>query len=334
MMRLLLGLHLLAPAESDAPATLRWRAEGAGCPSGPEVQAAVVELAGRWPAADELEVDASIDEALGRWQLVLSITIEGREHRQRLEAESCAALARAAALIVAVSVDPVASATTAEVPLAPTVPELPPAGFSDEPPGGSSARRAPQVPPSLRTEAPLRWRRTFLGARWGLISGMTPGLTSGPSVSLGLDLEHARFALQGQYGLPRVRRASGSGARVQAGMVAALACVASRPRALRGQLCAGAEAGALRARGLGVPSPRTQHYPWLAAVAGAGVRGSPSSDRWALTLDVEGTVATVDAHIVLGDPQAPDAPLVYETPRLGARLLLGVEFFRPRGRRR
>lgn len=298
------------PESGDAP--LRWVADETQCPDATAVRATVEELAGRWPARHELEVDAFVRQEPDAWTMVLTVVVSGRVHRQQLEAESCPALTRAAALIVAVSIDPVASAT--EVPM-PIEVSTAPGQRAEREPGRVNAR-ATDVAPGRRRPA----MTPTLGVGWGVVSGMTPGISSGPALSLGLDFERAYVGLVGRGVLPR----AADGARVFAGTVAARGCLASRPSVVRGILCAGAEAGALQAEGTG-DGARTQRFPWFAGTVGAGMRWG-FADRVALTVDVEGAVALVDAQVVLGPVSAPDPTIAFANPRLGLRAGLGLQF--------
>lgn len=317
---LLAGLLLPAepPVVEDAP--LRWVADKTHCPSAAEVRDAVVELAGRWPRRDELQVEAFLQPSDARWQLSLTMVVGGRVHRQELEADSCAALARAAALIVAVSIDPVASASAAKVSVAPAPSEPRPieTRASAEPPD-SEPDPGPEPEPERRHVEP------FVGGSWGVVTGMTPSLSSGPALALGVALEHSRFEVMGRYVLPRTATQSGREAQIQAGVVAARACLSSRPGRIRGLLCGGLEAGALRARGRRVSNPRTQQFPWLAGLVRGGLRWQ-LAQRWALAADVEGSVSAFDAQVVTGNALDSDASRLFETPRIGVRGMLGVEF--------
>ncbi|MBV1859719.1 MAG: hypothetical protein KUG77_15000 [Nannocystaceae bacterium] len=315
---LLLLVRLLVPAEAAVaePAPLRWVAEHPSCPQGAQVHDAVVELAGRWPHRDELQVEAFLQPYDAHWGLSLTLVVGDKVHRQELEAESCPALGRAAALIIAVSIDPVASASAAHVSVEPDA-ATPPPIIRDEP--------APRVEPVLDPPPASRDMVPFVGASWALVTGMTPTLSSGPSVAAGVTLDRSRFEVTGRYVLPQTTVGGNGTARIQAGVVAARACLISRRGDVRGLMCAGLEAGALRARGVQVTNARTQHFPWLAGLVRGGVRWRVAP-RWALAADVEGSVSAYDAQVVTGSLPNREAPQLFETPRIGVRGLVGVEF--------
>ena len=188
----------------------------------------MVELAGRWPGADELQVEAFLQPHQALWQLSLTMVVGGKVHRQELEAQSCPALARAAVLIVAVSIDPVASASVARVSVVPEPAEPRPAGAVDPGPRPAPPPTEPVSDPERRAVVP------FVGAGWGLVTGMTPVVSSGPTLSVGIALDRSRFEVMGRYVLPQTTTQGVGTAQIQAGAVAGRACLASRPRAVRG----------------------------------------------------------------------------------------------------
>lgn len=323
---MLLLARLLAPAEpaAEQAAPLRWVAQSPHCPQAAQVRDAVVDLAGRWPRRDELQVEAFLQpqeqpqEQPQQWQLSLTLVLGEKVHRQELEAESCPALARAAALIIAVSIDPVTSASVARVSIPPRTASPRVAEEPEPAPPVAEPTTAPTPTPLLHRAVP------FLGGGWAVSTGATPGPSSGPALAFGLALKHSRLELMGRYVLRRTATEDSGQARIQAGVVAARGCLTSRPSNVRGLLCAGLEAGVLRADGQDVSNPRTRHFPRLAGLVRGGVRWR-LSPRWALAADVEGSVSVVDAEVRVGDS------LLFETPRIGVRGLFGFEiaFSRP-----
>lgn len=315
---MLLLARLLAPAEVAVPqdAPLRWVADDASCPQAAQVQDAVLELAGRWPRRDELQVEAFLHPYEDHWQLSLTMVLGDKVHRQELEAESCAALARAAALIIAVSIDPVASASVARVSIGPEDAQPLPVAAT-VPTGPTEPISAPE--PRSRRVLP------FVGGSWAFATGMTPTPSSGPALAVGIDLDHSRLELMGRYVLPQTATAADGAARIQVGVVAARGCLTSRPGNVRGLLCAGLEAGALRAQGQRIPNARTRHFPWLAGLVRGGVRWR-FAPRWAVAADVEGSISAFDAQVVAGSLSDPNASRLFETPRIGVRGFLGLEF--------
>lgn len=107
---LVLGLSTVVHAD------VRWRASE-GCPTEDEVRAEVVRLLGGAIPDDAPAVDAHVEATTEGWRLRLRI---GREER-RLEAQTCALLAEATSLIVALAIDPVRVVETTD-----TTPAEPP----------------------------------------------------------------------------------------------------------------------------------------------------------------------------------------------------------------
>jgi hypothetical protein len=98
---------LLAPA---AGLRLEWQAPAA-CPDGAAVRARVVDLVGA-DAADQAMLTARVavrSQAAG-WAMTLVLVREGGEDRRTLADRDCSALAEAAALVIAVAIDPQAVA--------------------------------------------------------------------------------------------------------------------------------------------------------------------------------------------------------------------------------
>jgi hypothetical protein len=81
----------------------------------------------------------------------------------------------------------------------------------------------------------------------------------------------------------------------------------------------GAEIGAMRARGIGVPRPHIRNVVWAAALAGAGVTIAPQP-RWALSLRASLVAGFVRHAFVLGDGSE-----VLRSGLVGGRTVLGFE---------
>ncbi|MDC0740202.1 hypothetical protein [Polyangium mundeleinium] len=135
----LASLGLAADAHAESAVRLRWSAPE-GCPTAEVVSAEVDRLlGGRGAQAEPLDVTAEVkrDEA-GRFRVRLETRSEEGPRTREVEASSCAALGEAAALIIAMMIDP---DVIAEPP-----PEVPPTTRTE-------ARIAPSPPATTRTEA-------------------------------------------------------------------------------------------------------------------------------------------------------------------------------------
>jgi hypothetical protein len=93
-----------ARAGAAAPVDRTWSAP-AGCPSGQDVRGEIDRLARMPPGrtAAPLSVDARVEPRGARWLLHLRTLREGLEGERELDADSCASLAHAAALVVALA---------------------------------------------------------------------------------------------------------------------------------------------------------------------------------------------------------------------------------------
>jgi len=135
-------------AATTTHAQVRWRAEG-DCPSEEQVRAEVARLLGGVIPDEAPAVDARVERAANAWRLRLRV---GEEGERRLEAASCALLAEATALIVALAIDPVRVVETTETT---TAPSEPPVETLDAPPLEPELPVASEdVSPSLALASP------------------------------------------------------------------------------------------------------------------------------------------------------------------------------------
>ncbi|MEM9456539.1 MAG: hypothetical protein AAGF11_20345 [Myxococcota bacterium] len=352
----MLASTLLAAAVADA---VRWQAP-AGCPEAVDVRERVSALLGRVPTQRDLQAEGIIDPG-PPWRLELSTTIGGRLQRRVLEANDCATVTEAAALILAVSVDPLRVSPQVAPAQAPAqadvvVPAVvsPQAGGIGEVPGGIEAvvgtavdggrgsvpveGGAPQpeqgpeqepeqgqtVPRTSRERArarPRAWLRLGVGGELGAVPRGTGG------VRLGVVLEGARahLRLDGGYWIDRVavlrEDPEQTGAQIGLGTVT----LAGGPR-LGGErvavpIAVGIEAGGLRTRGVGLVSPRVLTFAWVAGVVSVGVRAKVAQ-RLAVWGVVEGFIPVRRPSVRVG--QGATEVEVHRVAPLGGRILLGL----------
>lgn len=115
---------------------VQWQAP-AGCPAAAAVEGRVHELLGRVPAEHELRA-AGVVSGGPPWRLELETSIGGRSQRRALQAADCRAVAEAAAVILAVSVDPIG---VSRAPVGEGIVEPPAARVAEPPPTSPSVRR-------------------------------------------------------------------------------------------------------------------------------------------------------------------------------------------------
>ncbi len=229
-------------SESSDVLELDWQAP-AGCPGMSSVRAEVLRLARvETKPRSPLRARAAIRRYEGTWQLALSTELDGLSGERALTASSCRALADAAALTLALILNPDA----------------------EEP-----------APEPLTETLPLELR-VALGARAGLEHGQRGEL--GASFAAGAGLALGAMSLWGYAGFTppdemRLDGASGPGGRVWSASVTMLGCWELTRRTPLGP-CAGAELTRLQGTGISVKNPETAVAYWASGVLGlrAGVR--------------------------------------------------------------
>ncbi len=103
MVLTLAAVLLLAPAEG---LRLDWQAPAA-CPDGEALRARVIDLVGAEATGrTRLRARAVVRAEAGRWTMALDLLREGGQDRRTLVDRDCRALAEAAALMIAVAIDP------------------------------------------------------------------------------------------------------------------------------------------------------------------------------------------------------------------------------------
>jgi hypothetical protein len=308
---------------------LEWIAPAAECPRVAAVEGMVVRLAGRLPEPDELAVEATVvpGDVTG-WTLHLVAETDGQRTERRIDGDTCDALAKATAIIVAVALDPVGTAAAVdELAFAAGIPDAPSSGATDPTP-------AP-APPSTSGERELDVRRNAneprrvralggLGA--GLVVATVPSVSGGPVAAVGLGIGRFRVEARGGYWAPRlVELRPGVGARVQGGAAGVHGCGEPDGVSVSWPLCVGIEAGGLQADGVGVANETTARFVWRAAVLSAGLRWWVAR-RVALRTDLELAIPFSVARVILGPPTVEAPVVLHATAPVSPRLVFGVEF--------
>jgi hypothetical protein len=226
----------------------------------------------------------------GGFTLQLTTRVDGAELRRELETASCAEAVEAAALIVALAIDP-----TAE-------------------PG-----RAP--PPPARQRLQL-YVSVLAGASFREAPAPSPLFGAGA----GLGFEHFRIGVEGAWVLAQHAWLDGDGPAAAnkggtIGVAGAGPVICYAPRAPRLGLlaCLNAQAGAWRSKGVGVSDPAAGRELWLASAARLGLRVR-------IHQNVNGIVAG-DLLIAWRRPSFVLEELgeVYRPGPLGVRLVAGIE---------
>ncbi|EDM77994.1 hypothetical protein PPSIR1_19334 [Plesiocystis pacifica SIR-1] len=364
---LVLGLGLLAPAGPPAGAepqprlAVDWPA-APGCPSAEDFELQLRELAPALELTDDttsplqaqvtLEHDASPGQA-ERWRTTLELQTPIGRHREAFEAESCAVAADAAALLIAVLLDPVAVATQLEALTArpptqrprqrdqsppPTVepeattpqsPEATPQPRLRDPLGPPDARPFPalNLSESASADAPSTPLPEFGLALLG--GGGYGPLRAGAGVIAGAFIvadRGWRWELRGAW-LPPVLLDLDQGwsAHFDGWLVGTRGC--GEPRtgpALSFPLCAGIEVGAVRGRPLDtLAGSRDANQPWLAIEAGPGLRWVPGPQSAPARVAIGAEVDAVASLFATGF--SLDGSQVRQYAPVGVRALAVVE---------
>lgn len=314
---------------------LVWRAP-ADCPTQAELERRLRELLPGDPAGEgvlHVEGDVTIDAAGAH--LSLASTFRGVTERRELTSTNCSELGEATAVWLAVALEPDASARPTAPKPAPTIVSPPPRDPTDDtprldptpsldpiadPPRTTSPPTSTRDSPPATSPAPIRRARIpALGLRIaaGLELGALPPPAGAVQLAALLLWRRARLEIHGTYLAPRTRRdASGQGARLQLGAAGVRGCGRLFAGAVEFPLCAGAEAGAIRARAVGLGDTVTTG-PWAAAIASAGV-----ARAWgpvAIHFAVEGLGRLVGTRFLVGE-----AVSSRQFP-VSARALFGIE---------
>jgi hypothetical protein len=329
--RLAVAGLLLALVPSPARATtvfssvtLTWKAP-AGCPSEAEVLIGVARVLdeGR---RDRVAVTARVDVERtrpSRWRGLVSLdTADGRGDRV-FEAESCAAVASAAALIIAVTAEGAASERAPAEPRPRAPPPAPAAAPS--PPMVIQGARATAAPsrPAPRSEL-------MVAAAAVMDVGVMPdGPAGGGEVSLGIGLGRAGWRLRASIGgayfpaQTTMLAAGGEGGRFALLSLSLRACgLAARGRFEAGP-CLGGQLDRMSASGVGSSTlfDAEQASGWW----GAGLAGAAASWRLSPLLALfargEAVLTPAEPRFVL----QPGTVVVHTPSRTAGRAALGIE---------
>lgn len=292
---LVAGLWAGAAEPEQSDVRLEWTAP-LECPDGSTVRGWVDDVApvvGTATARGRIERDGD--------DLVLTLEIDGEVGSTRsLRAPDCALLGRAAAVVIAVSLDPVAVAQAIDVAQAAAqtsadVPPPPPAALRVATPDASTPGSRADViarPPVRRRGGAIEYGASLgIGVEGLLLPSVGPGIALAPFVGT-RDL-HVEAAVQ--YWLPRASDVAASSdvrARVQMVSAGIRACPILGRGRVRFPLCVGIDAGGLFARATGddVRNPNPASEPWAGVVLAPGVRVAVAP-RVSLGVAVEGVIS-------------------------------------------
>jgi hypothetical protein len=293
---------------------LTWSAPDA-CPRAHDVTARMARLLSRSTAPHpELVAEAQVSAEDAAFALEMRIWQSGRPAYRRLRATSCRELSDAAALLLALLVDPALQIEPEpEPPRAPRGPR-------------SRAAPAPQTNPEPRA------RTRSSGFVWGAAGGAVldwaavPGPAPGLSGAVSGELLRLRVEL-GALWLPLSKHvvSDAAGESEKGGQFRLIAGSARLCHAFlvspRLSACAASELGALRASGFGTASDRSRSVVWAAAGPGV-VAAIPFAGSAALALGG-------DLLFALNRPrfELDNVGLAHRPPVAGFRLSAGIQLY-------
>ena len=232
------------------------------------------------PRAGRFEAHGEVERTGETFILSWNVATDAGRTEERHEDPDCSRLARIAALKTALTLAPQAVIDRLDqedprTPPAPIAVESPPSAPASAP---ASAPPEPATPPTLDTGpaviAPAKdpWVVAHVGVHGAVGWGLVPGVGGGLGLSGGALGPRWRAEVRGSYWPARLARAGGgAGADVGAAVGSVLGCAAPPLGPIAVQLCMGAEAGAVWARGVGTDPPLRPVRPIASAVLGTGV---------------------------------------------------------------
>ncbi|MBK7825831.1 hypothetical protein [Nannocystis sp.] len=355
---LALVLVVVAPAEG---LRLVWdAAPGASCPDQAALRGRVAAMLG--PGAIErtdLTATASVRAVAAGWRLELELARAAGSERRTLTDRDCAALADAAALMIAVAIDPLAALAEAPVgpvpqdraadPVEVVVPPPPDPRLELPVPGDRGVvpvpedrllGAVPEVEPAEalpRADVPVPKDRREVsprGLQLGLRAGAGVGFTRilpRPHATLELGLSLAgrgwRVELNGGFAPPVRATASGEpaiGGVFRLGFGELRGC--GVPALLRAPivfpLCAGLQVGAMygRGEGSGLKEKLAARSLWLATRLGGALRWRPRDGRVGLWLGLDAIVAITRPSF-----ETAGGVAVHAAARVGGQASVGLE---------
>lgn len=331
------AVHLFAlVAAARGPVELQWRAPQ-GCPDHAHVAARVDALLGPVDPQGEAAI-AAVDvvaEEGGRFSALVRVGGASGGAARSIAGNSCATLADAVALVIAVHVDALAvgDATELDVKLrddvaVPTPPtEVVPSVGETSP--TITARRAP-TSEAPRARPPKSRRFALRGALrvgGGASFLALPGVVA-PLIDVGAAFHVGRARVQLDVGWQLARPARLDPPHERAGADIGLVAVAlrggwaPRVRTVEFPVLAGVEVGDMTARGVGLSRSSNEHGPWVALLAGAGVAWTPLP-AFALVLDPALVIGVGRQRFGARDGGGVE-PL-YRPRTVGARVQLALE---------
>lgn len=310
LMVVLAGTMQPVRADNDLPIALFWDAP-AGCPDEATLRQ---EIRGRLSSTarpvGSIAVHAVVTLLPGSiWQLDLRTQVEGHQGERAIRHADCARIAEAAALVIALLIDPNASPNASLV--APPRPPLPPP-------------LPPPPPPPPLSPAELRIPRWAVGLDVLAGVGMVPGLSAGARLRLGWQKKHLGLHLRlGGWleGTASSTELLGAGGTFSFSDLSGGPCLRTSPVGTLGlQACAGFALNRMQGVGFGISDPGSVTV-WMLAYYLEGSLQYRATSRFVVRGLVEGAL----------QPSRPAFAIrglnhFYRPPLCSVKAGLGVDF--------
>jgi hypothetical protein len=307
----------LAPAsgtdETPAEPWVSWQAP-AECPDAAQLEAAIARYLGSRPATllpGTLRAEAIVRGVDGVFELGLVVETRGGTSLTTIRADACELLVRAAALKIAVAVDPLAVLDRVEAPASPP-----------EPPQETEVAPMVEPPPPPPPPPPPRRVAGLIRLDGGMSYGDLPEFGGGVAITAGVAFERWRLEVAGALWPTRRARldaVAGAGADLLLSTATVRGCPAPTLGKVELPLCLGIEGGAMRGAGFGLDDARVAARPWVAALFGLGLAW-PFAPRWALRVEAHAAVALLRPEFVV-----EGAGRLHRANAVVPRILVGLE---------
>ncbi len=264
-----------------APLVLTWDAP-ATCPEKAFVESEVLRLLGGSAASEteRLTAKARVTEAGDVWRVDIDAARGATRTTRTFRGNECASVARAAALMIALVINPALIVDPKELaaPSEPPTPKISGPVSAQEP----KKQEAPPTPPPTR-------RSLEVFASVGAMADVhtLPKVGFGPTLALGISIERvtleATAAFAPNRDMPLTDKA-GVGATFQKLSVGTRSCVLALHSELTLGPCLGIEASQVRAKSFGIQVPGESMIRWAEGLAG-GQLGWRFSAHFGVRLD-------------------------------------------------
>lgn len=335
------ALPAKAALTQEAPSVEVWWTGPEDCPAATFTDAMDRLLAGS-PVDTAIRVVATVERSPDGWSILTDFEAgPERSGQRRFQAPACPTVSQAAALAIAIAVDPTVLDRLADStpPEAPRSEPVTPAPIEAVP--GATGPSEPVIPPAEPESAPppigpieplaagerpsaeirSSWRASF-GVGGFIDGGALPGPGGGLAATIGALYRRFRGEVTGSYRFATSKPAPVDprvGGEFSQWTVGVRGCFVPRVVAVELPVCGGFDAGQTRAVGTGLRDSRSSAQPWL---AGLGTVGLAWPVRARIAVFVRGSLAV---PLVRQDFSITGLGLLHRIGPVQGRGLAGLE---------